>query len=150
MIVRPARAIDVYQFAYFDTPDAEPHVVEVEQWVRQLAWAWFRDPVEDEDRRLLVGDEGGEVVAISAHALVAPAARYLMIVAVQHDHRGQGLGRTLFERTTEEMRERTPRCAVYGLVATDNEVMRRLAESLGASRGGDQHGYLTYRTPPER
>jgi GNAT superfamily N-acetyltransferase len=145
--VRPARPTDVYQFGHFGTPAAPPHVAEVEQWIRQYAWAWVRTPADAEDRQLLVGDLNTEIVAVGAHVLVEPSVRYVMVVAVHHDHGGQGLGREFVSAVAEHAGDRTPGAAIFGLVASDNDVMLRLAESLGGSPGDDEDGYRAYRSP---
>lgn len=135
---------DVFQFAHFVTSDAPQHVAEVEQWIRGHAWAWFRDGADSEDRRLLVGDIDGEIIAVSAHVLVDPSTRYLMVLAVEREHRGQGIGRLLIGDTVADMQERTPGCGIYGLVDPANDVMRHLAAALGASPGDEGFEYLTF------
>ena len=129
-------------------PAAPPHVAEVEQWIRRYAWAWVRTPADAEDRQLLVGDLNSELVAVRAHVLVEKSVRYVMAVAVHHEHRSRGLGRELVSPVVEHARDRTPRAAIFGLVAPDNDVMLHLAEALDGSPGDARVGDRVYRSPP--
>ena len=73
--------------------------------------AWRDSPSEaDFDRRVMVAEDAGSLVAVAAHERIEdarlgplPDHRYLMVVAVRHDHRRSGLARVLTESIFAEM-----------------------------------------------
>jgi L-amino acid N-acyltransferase YncA len=74
-----------------------------------LAW---RDSKSEAgfDRRVIVAEDARSLVAVAAHERVEhsqlgplPDHRYLMVVAVRHDHRRSGLARVLTESIFTEM-----------------------------------------------
>lgn len=140
MKVRAARSTDVYQFNFFDTPDGPDHVREVEGWVRRNAWAWYREP-SSADRCLLVADDDAEIVGVFAHELVRPGVRLLVALLVHHENRGHGLGRQLLDAAVADMRERTPDCSIFGIVAPENVPMLQVLSTTGAIDGGLRDRY---------
>jgi hypothetical protein len=62
------------------------------------------------DRRVIVADDEGSLVAVAAHERIEhsrlgplPDHRYLMVVADRHDHRRSGLARVLTDSVFAEM-----------------------------------------------
>ena len=110
MILRDANSGDDAVLASFDPGSGVPWLDEVVEIVGGLI-AWRDDSAERAfDRRVVVADEGGHIVAVSAHerleherAGVLTAHRYLMVVAVRRDRRRTGLARLLAEAVIEEM-----------------------------------------------
>ena len=110
VILRDASASDDESLASFDPGSGAPWLDEVVEIVDGLI-AWRDDPAERSfDRRVVVADDDGQVVAVAAHERVEhervgvlPAHRYLMVVAVRQDRQRAGLARTITEAVMAEM-----------------------------------------------
>ena len=110
VILRDATATDQAELASFDPGSGTPWLDEVVEIVDGLI-SWRDDPAERAfDRRVVVAEEDGQIVAVAAHerleherAGVLSAHRYLMAVAVRHDHQRTGLARVITEAVFTEM-----------------------------------------------
>lgn len=110
VILRDATAGDDAALASFDPGSGTSWLDEVAEIVGGLI-AWRDDPAEPAfDRRAVVAEEGGQIVAVAAHerleherAGVLAAHRYLMVVAVRRDRQRSGLARLLAEAVIAEM-----------------------------------------------
>ncbi len=129
MKLHPVGAGEAYQLAYFRSEGAPTYAAEVEDWVAGTGWLWSRDDEDDvEDRRLLCfsGDDGlGGVVA---HHRSGPGIRYLMVVFVDPDSRGKGLGRDLWAAAVEDASKDGDN--VFWVVHPDNEAGLKLSDAL--------------------
>ena len=73
---------------------------------------WRDDPAAlHEDRRIVVADVDGEVVAVTAHSMFVdtagrtyPESRYLMVTAVRIDHQRSAIGQILVESPLVDLR----------------------------------------------
>lgn len=111
MILRDASATDASALESFDL-GGQPSVWldEVAEIVAGLV-RWQHDEDHSElDRRVIVAEVDGAVVAVTAHERVehntlGPVAehRYVMVVAVRADHRRSGIGTVLLESVLAEM-----------------------------------------------
>lgn len=111
VILRDARSDDQTALQSFDLgSDRSPWLDEVAEIVLGLI-AW-RDDAEQTplDRRVVVADEDGDIVAVAAHERIeheglGPLAehRYLMVVAVRADRQRSGVARVLSESLISEM-----------------------------------------------
>ena len=111
MILRDATAADAGALESFDLGE-QPSVWldEVAEIVAGLV-RWQRDEDHTElDRRVIVAEVDGAIVAVTAHERVqhdtlGPLAdhRYVMVVAVRVDHRRSGIGTVLLESVLAEM-----------------------------------------------
>lgn len=111
MILRDATAADAAALESFDL-GGQPSawLDEVAEIVSGLV-GWQHD--EDHrglDRRVIVAEIDGAIVAVTAHervehGMLGPLAehRYVMVVAVRADHRRTGIGTVLFESALAEM-----------------------------------------------
>ena len=111
MILRDATAADAGALESFDLggpPSA--WLDEVTEIVAGLV-AWQRDQDHAAfDRRVIVAEVDGAIVAVTAHQrvehdMLGPLAEhhYAMVVAVRADHRRTGVGTVLFESALAEM-----------------------------------------------
>jgi N-acetylglutamate synthase-like GNAT family acetyltransferase len=124
VILRDATGGDESTLASFDVGGAgSPWLDEVAEIVTGLI-AWQRDPDQlGFDRRIVVAEVDGEVVAVAAHErvdheLLGPLSehRYLMVVAVRADCRRTGAARVLAESLFADMQRdgvRTVRWLVH-------------------------------------
>lgn len=103
MILRPATVDDQRALESFDLGDNEsPWMSEVSEIVAGLI-AWQQDREHTElDRRVIVAESDGEIVAVLAHERLEhegfgalPDHRYLMVVAVRLDQRRSGVARVI-------------------------------------------------------
>jgi len=111
VILRDATAADAAALESFDL-GGQPSawLDEVAEIVAGLV-AWQHDQDHTElDRRVIVAEVDGAVVAVTAHERVehdvlGPLAEhcYVMVVAVCADHRRSGVGAVLFESALAEM-----------------------------------------------
>ena len=110
MILRDSTAADDAALALFDPGSGTPWLDEVVEIVDGLI-AWRDDPAELAfDRRVVVAENDGQIVAVAAHerleherAGVLSAHRYLMVVAVRQDDQRTGLARAITEAVFAEM-----------------------------------------------
>lgn len=110
VILREARAADDAGLASFDPGAGSPWLDEVVEIVDGLI-AWRDDPTEGAfDRRVVVAEDDGEIVAVAAHERlehervgVLSAHRYLMVVAVRQDRQRTGLAGLITEAVIAEM-----------------------------------------------
>ena len=114
MRLRNASSSDADALADFDLgDDATPWLAEVREIVNGLL-GWRDDPeAMQEDRRVVVADVDGEIVAVAAHSLFVdttgrayPASRYLMVTAVRIDQQRSSIGQTLVESLLVDLRNR--------------------------------------------
>lgn len=124
MILRPATVDDQRALESFDVGDDEsPWMNEVAEIVAGLI-AWKHDRGRTElDRRVIVGESAGEIVAVLAHERLEhqgvgtlPDHRYLMVVAVRTDQRRTGVARIITESVLAELQDdgvRTVRWLVH-------------------------------------
>lgn len=110
VILRDVAPGDDAALASFDPGSGTSWLDEVAEIVGGLI-AWRDDPAEHAfDRRVVVAEDGGQIVAVAAHerveherAGVLAAHRYLMVVAVRQDRQRTGLARLLAEAVIAEM-----------------------------------------------
>lgn len=110
MILRDVASGDDAALATFDPGAGTPWLEEVVEIVDGLI-AWRDDPAEYAfDRRVVVAEDGGQIVAVAAHERlehertgVLAAHRYLMVVAVRQDRQRSGLARAITEAVIAEM-----------------------------------------------
>lgn len=104
------------------------------------------ESIESEDRFLLVAEQAGQVVAFSESTLTAdrpwvtteddPGRDALLLwLHVDPDHRGEGIGTTLFEETLDRIRE-TGATTVQGRVLANNQHGADFFESRGFEQVG--------------
>ena len=121
MILRDATADDAAALESFDL-GGEPSV-----WLDEVAeivsglLGWQHD--EDSanlDRRVIVAEVDGAIVAVTAHERVEsetlgalPEHRYVMVLAVRADHRRSGVGTVLLESALAEMQRDNVRTASW-------------------------------------
>ncbi len=105
MILRHATLADSPLLEEFDLGgDASPWLDEVREIVGGLV-AWRNDTAQAHvDRRVVVGEEAGEIVAVAADECLVDEServlaehRYLMVVAVRADRRRSGAARLVTE-----------------------------------------------------
>ena len=111
VILRDATVVDDAALENLDIgADTSSWLEEVSEIVAGLL-AWRDDPANRPlDRRVVVADVDGEVVAVAAHECIEHERlgplddhRYLMVVAVRADHRRDGVARVLTESLFAEM-----------------------------------------------
>ena len=111
MILRDATAADAGALESFDL-GGQPSVWldEVAEIVAGLARWQHDEDHRDLDRRVIVAEVDGAIVAVTAHErlkhdTLGPLAehRYVMVVAVRASHRRSGVGTTLLESVLAEM-----------------------------------------------
>lgn len=142
MELRPAKATDVYKFQYLATPNADEATDEVERWVRQSAWSWYRDPfATSEDRRLLVADGDDGLAAVVAHHRYEPGSRYLMVILLDHELRGQGAGTALWEAAVEDACQDG---AAFWRVREGNDVALHLSRKKAGREAPPKDGYIAF------
>lgn len=142
MELRAAKATDVYKFQYLETPDADEATDEVERWVRQSAWSWYRDPfATSEDRRLLVADGDDGLAAVVAHHRYEPASRYLMVILLDHELRGEGSGTELWEAAVENACQDG---AAFWRVREGNDAALHLSRKKADREALPNNGYITF------
>jgi GNAT superfamily N-acetyltransferase len=140
--LRAAKATDVYKFQYLATPDADDATDEVERWVRQSAWSWYRDPLgTSEDRRLLVADGDDGLAAVVAHHRYQPGSRYLMVILLDHELRGAGAGTELWEAAVEDASQDG---AAFWRVREGNDAALHLSRKVADREAPPQDGYVTF------
>lgn len=114
MIFRTAEPEDQAALSALDVGDtASPWLEEVAEIVGGLM-AWRDDPeADDEAREVVVAEEDGELVAVTAHVALVddegriwPEHRYLMVTAVRVDQQRTGVGRMLVESVLADLAER--------------------------------------------
>lgn len=148
MNLEPAKPTDAWQFATFQTPGAPEWVVEVEGWVQQHAWAWYRDPdvVDLDDPALLVARDQDGVCAVVAHHRFEDASRYLMVVVMHPDARGKGNGTSLWKAAVASA-TLNGQVAAFWSIHQDNDHALALSRSLGyVEEGPNEDGYIVFRT----
>lgn len=111
MILRDATAADAAALESFDL-GGQPSawLDEVAEIVAGLVAWQHDDDLSDLDRRVIVADVDGAIVAVTAHErlehdTLGPLVehRYVMVVAVRADHRRSGVGTALLESVLAEM-----------------------------------------------
>lgn len=110
VILRDVDPGDDAALASFDPGSRTSWLDEVAEIIGGLI-AWRDDPAEHAfDRRVVVAEDGGQIVAVAAHerteherAGALAAHRYLMVVAVRQDRQRTGLARLLAEAVVVEM-----------------------------------------------
>ena len=110
VILRNATAGDDAALESLDPGSGSPWLDEVAEIVGGLI-AWSDDPAERAfDRRVVVAEDDGQIVAMAAHERVEhervgvlAAHRYLMVVAVRQGRQRSGLARTITEAVIAEM-----------------------------------------------
>ena len=111
MILRDATAADAAALESFDL-GGQPSawLDEVAEIVAGLVAWQHDDDLSDLDRRVIVADVDGAIVAVTAHErlehdTLGPLVehRYVMVVAVRADHRRSGAGTALLESVLAEM-----------------------------------------------
>ena len=111
MILRDATAADAAALRTFDL-GGQPSawLDEVAEIVAGLVAWQHDDDLSDLDRRVIVADVDGAIVAVTAHErlehdTLGPVVehRYVMVVAVRADHRRSGVGTALLESVLAEM-----------------------------------------------
>ena len=110
VILRDGAPSDDAALASFDPGSGTSWLDEVAEIVGGLV-VWRDDPAEHAfDRRVVVAEDGGQIVAVAAHerveherAGVLAGHRYLMVVAVRQDRQRTGLARLLAEAVIAEM-----------------------------------------------
>ena len=111
MILRDATADDAVALAAFNVGGPpSTWLDEVTEIVSGLI-SWQHDHDHQAlDRRVIVADIDGQIVAVGAHERIEhdtlgplPAHRYVMVIAVQPDHRRTGVGSILLESVLAEM-----------------------------------------------
>ena len=114
MKVREAKDADDARLASFDPglDLSQPWALEVAEMIDTL-WAWQSSSVpeaEVEDRRLLIAEDRGVVVAVLAHQLLLSDAgvpfaghRYIRLVAVDARYRRDGYAASLMEHVLTEL-----------------------------------------------
>ncbi len=114
MRLRNASPSDADALADFDVgDDTTPWLAEVREIVNGLL-GWRDDPEAlHEDRRVVVADLDGEIVAVAAHSIfvdtagrTSPESRYLMVTAVRIDRQRSTIGQTLVESLLVDLRNR--------------------------------------------
>lgn len=142
MELRAAKATDVYKFQYLETPGADEATDEVERWVRQSAWSWYRDPSgTSEDRRLLVADGDDGLAAVVAHHRYQPVSRYLMMVLLDHELRGEGSGTGLWEAAVKDASQDG---AAFWRVREGNDAALHLSRKAADREAPPKDGYITF------
>jgi len=99
VILRDAIASDDVSLASFGPGSGAPWLDEVVEIVDGLI-AWRDDPVERSfDRRLVVADDGGRIVAVAVHE------------RVEHERVAKGLGQPRASRSLTSLFKLMPSCA---------------------------------------
>ena len=121
MILRDATAADAAALESFDL-GGQPSawLDEVAEIVAGLVAWQHDDDLSDLDRRVIVADVDGAIVAVTAHErlehdTLGPLVehRYVMVVAVRADHRRSGVGTALLESVLAEMQREGVRTASW-------------------------------------
>lgn len=111
MILRDATSADEAALRAFDLGQARSRWLDEVAEILDGLLAW-RDSQSEAgfDRRVIVADDEGSLVAVAAHERIEhsrlgplPDHRYLMVVAVRKDDRRSGLARVLTESIFTEM-----------------------------------------------
>jgi GNAT superfamily N-acetyltransferase len=116
VILRDVAPSDDAALASFDPGSGPSWLDEVAEIVGGLI-AWGDDPAEHAfDRRVVVAEDAGQIVAVAAHerveherAGVLAGHRYLMVVAVRQDRQRSGLARLLAEAVVADAVRRRAR-----------------------------------------
>lgn len=154
MILRDAIAADDAALASFNPGSGTPWLDEVQEIVDGLI-AWRDDPEERAfDRRVVVAEDDGQIVAVAAHERlehervgVLAAHRYLMVVAVRQDHQRTGLARTITEAVIAEMQSdgvRSLTWLVHPGNATSIAFSRRVVPDADESSPPEDDPYLRF------
>lgn len=142
MELRATKATDVYKLQYLKTPDADEATDEVERWVRQSAWSWYRDPsASAEDRRLLVADGDDGLATVVAHHRHESGSRYLMVVLLDHELRGEGKGADVWDAAVKDACQD---CAAFWRVREGNGAALNLSRKAADREAPPHDGYITF------
>jgi hypothetical protein len=95
------------------------------------AWYWYRDPA-NETAELLIGEQDGELVAVSGYMRVAPFTWYLPGLLVEHIYRSTKLGGKMLTLTLERLSATSPKEVANWLVHSKNHTMLKLSAKIGA------------------
>lgn len=148
MILRDATGADAGALESFDLGE-QPSVWldEVTEIVAGLVRSQHDEHQTELDRRVVVAEVDGAVVAVTAHERLdhdtlgpLPEHRYVMVLAVRVDHRRSGIGSVLLESVLAEMQRDGVRTASW-LVHPAN------LASAAFSRSGFPEADETY--PPD-
>lgn len=124
----------------------------IEEWYTDEA---FEEYLDGDEMVFLVAVEAGEIVGFSqSHLLKEEGKGRVLWLHIDPEHRGEGIGSTLFERTRDELRNRGIE-RVTGVVLTDNEegnqfYRRQGLESLytrTVTIGGEEYQETIYGEP---
>ncbi|MHB1090390.1 MAG: GNAT family N-acetyltransferase [Ilumatobacteraceae bacterium] len=99
------------------------------------AWFWYRDPANS-TAELLIGEQEGELVAVSGYMRTDPLNWYLPGLLVEHIYRSTKLGRRMLTLTLEHLSATSPKEMVTWLVHSHNDAMLELSSKIGAVQDG--------------
>jgi ribosomal protein S18 acetylase RimI-like enzyme len=97
----------------------------------------LRDTLSDEDRLLLVVEEGEQVVGFSESVVSGEQTAQLLWLHIDPDYRGSGYGQQLFETTRDTLEQRGVD-TLQGRVLADNQSGNAFYESQGLSKVGEE------------
>jgi Acetyltransferases len=97
----------------------------------------LRDTLSDEDRLLLVVEEGGQVVGFSESVVTGGQTAQLLWLHIDPDYRGSGYGQQLFETTRDTLEQRGVD-TLQGRVLADNQSGNAFYEAQGLSKVGEE------------
>ena len=106
----------------------------IEEWYDQNR---LRDILADDDKLLLVVDDGGQAVGFSESVVTGEKTAQLLWLHIDPDARGNGYGQQLFDATRDQLRERGID-TLQGRVLADNQAGSAFYEAQGLTRVGEE------------
>jgi ribosomal protein S18 acetylase RimI-like enzyme len=97
----------------------------------------LKDMLNDDDKVLLVADQGGQVVGFSDAIITGDGTGEVLWLHVDPDYRGEDIGRRLFERTRDELAD-AGGTALHGRVLADNAGGNVFYEEQGFVKVGEE------------
>jgi len=106
----------------------------IEEWYDENR---LRDIVSDDDKLLLVADDGGQVVGFSESVATGDQTAQLLWLHIDPDYRGERHGQRLFDATRERLGE-SGIDTLQGRVLADNQAGTAFYEAQGLTHVGEE------------
>lgn len=106
----------------------------IEEWYDESR---LHNIVSDDDKLLLVADDGGQVIGFSESVVTGEQTAQLLWLHIDPSHRGEGYGQRLFDATREHLDE-SGIDTLHGRVLADNQAGTAFYEAQGLTQVGEE------------